>query len=259
MTISWWNFFIQLNQVPLLHIWLDAPESLTHAAATDAPVSAVAFWASQIRSRSPAVASEADAVAVLTLFYWSRAHLKWMQSALRCSVRPPRYHVSSLFLVVYVSLWVCFLFPHAFAVRFSMFQYMHSSFWRPVSRPLPRQPPSGSNRCGPSLTVRVPVQTEPVEKWRSGLSINPDCPLRFGSMVTTQPVWIERVVSGSPSRSPSRSIYRFIQGSRICSVLIVSYQHRVFSNHLCAFARWTVCNINTCGICVSPSIYGISA
>jgi len=41
---------------------------MTHAAGPEAAVSAVAFSASQIRSRSPAVASEADAVPLLTLF-----------------------------------------------------------------------------------------------------------------------------------------------------------------------------------------------
>ena len=50
-----------------LYIWCDAPELMTHAAGAGAPVSAVAFSANQIRSRSPAVASEADDVPLLTL------------------------------------------------------------------------------------------------------------------------------------------------------------------------------------------------
>ena len=40
---------------------------MTHAAGAEAAVSAVAFSASRIRSRSPAVASKADAVCLLTL------------------------------------------------------------------------------------------------------------------------------------------------------------------------------------------------
>jgi len=41
---------------------------MSHAAGVEDAASAVAFSASQIRSRSPAVASESDAVALLTLF-----------------------------------------------------------------------------------------------------------------------------------------------------------------------------------------------
>jgi hypothetical protein len=40
---------------------------MTHAAGAEAAVSAVAFLASKIRLRSPAVASEQDAVPLLTL------------------------------------------------------------------------------------------------------------------------------------------------------------------------------------------------
>jgi len=65
---------------------------------------------------------------------------------------------------------------------------------------------SVSNGSGPSLQVRVGVQTEPLPNWCSGLSINPNCPLGYSSMVNSQPVWSGRVVSGSPSGS----IYRFI-------------------------------------------------
>jgi len=67
-------------------------------------------------------------------------------------------------------------------------------------------PSSVSNGSGPSLWVRVRVQTKPLPNWRSESSINPNCLLGYGSMVNSQPVWIGRVVSGSPSGS----IYRFI-------------------------------------------------
>jgi len=39
-------------------------------------------------------------------------------------------------------------------------------------------PVSVSNGSGPSLRVRVRVQTEPLPNWRFGSSINPNCPLR---------------------------------------------------------------------------------
>jgi len=47
---------------------------------------------------------------------------------------------------------------------------------------------SVSNGSGPSLRVRVRVQTELLPNWRSGSSINPNCPLGYGSMVNSQPV-----------------------------------------------------------------------
>jgi hypothetical protein len=47
---------------------------------------------------------------------------------------------------------------------------------------------SVSNGSGPSLRVRVRVQTEPLPNWLSGSSINPNCPLGYGSMVNSQPV-----------------------------------------------------------------------
>jgi hypothetical protein len=62
---------------------------------------------------------------------------------------------------------------------------------------------SVSNGSGLPLRVRVWVQTEPLPNWRSGSSINPNCPLGYGSMVNSQPVRIGRVVR----RSPSGSIY----------------------------------------------------
>jgi len=81
------------------------------------------------------------------------------------------------------------------------------------SGPLPRCVGMGfgpmarvSNGSGPSLWVRVRVQTKQLPNWRSGSSINPNCPLGYVSMVNSQRVWIGWVVSGSPSGS----IYRFI-------------------------------------------------
>jgi hypothetical protein len=67
MTISSRSFFIELNVVRSLHIWRDALVSMTHAAGAEAWVSAVAFSAIPIKSRSPFVASEADGVPLLTL------------------------------------------------------------------------------------------------------------------------------------------------------------------------------------------------
>jgi len=50
---------------------------------------------------------------------------------------------------------------------------------------------------------------------------------RYSSILNGEAFWFGRVVGGSPSGS----IYRFISGSCISSVLIVSYQNRVFRNH----------------------------
>jgi len=47
---------------------------------------------------------------------------------------------------------------------------------------------SVSNGSGPSLRVRVRVQTGPLPNWRSGSSINPNSPLGYGSMVNSQPI-----------------------------------------------------------------------
>jgi len=47
---------------------------------------------------------------------------------------------------------------------------------------------SVSNGSGPSLRVRDRVQTEPLPNWRSGSSINLNCPLGYGSMVNSQPI-----------------------------------------------------------------------
>jgi len=48
--------------------------------------------------------------------------------------------------------------------------------------------PSVSNGSGPSLCVRVQVQTELLPNWWSGSSMNPNCQLRYRSMVHSQPV-----------------------------------------------------------------------
>jgi len=88
MTIGWRSFFIELNLVRSLHIWWDAPASMTHAAGAEAAARAVGLSASQIRSRSGAVVH--DAVPLLTLLHCSWARLKRMQSALKCPVRRQR-------------------------------------------------------------------------------------------------------------------------------------------------------------------------
>jgi len=63
---------------------------------------------------------------------------------------------------------------------------------------------SVSNGSWPSLWVRVRVQTEPLPNWRSGLSIKLNCQLGYGLIGNSQPIWIGRVVSGSPSGSIDR-------------------------------------------------------
>jgi len=120
----------------------------------------------------------------------------------------------------------------------------HSDCWteythwnRCVARCYTRGVSKGS---GPSLRVRVRIQTELLPNWCSQWSIDPNSPLGYGSMVNSQPVWIGWGVSGSIRGS----IYRYISGSCICSLLIVSYQNRVFSNQWCAFACCAVCNID---------------
>jgi len=45
--------------------------------------------------------------------------------------------------------------------------------------------PSVSNGSGPSLCIWVRVQTELLPNWRSGQSINPNCPLGYGSIVNS--------------------------------------------------------------------------
>jgi len=49
-------------------------------------------------------------------------------------------------------------------------------------------PGSVSNGSGLSLRVRVRVRTEPSPNWRSGTSINPNCPFGYGSIDFSLPV-----------------------------------------------------------------------
>jgi len=44
-----------------------------------------------------------------------------------------------------------------------------------------------SNSSGPSLRVRIWVQTKPLPNWRSRSAINPNSPLGYGSMGNSQP------------------------------------------------------------------------
>ena len=97
---------------------------------------------------------------------------------------------------------------------------------------------SVSNGSGPSLQVRVRVQPEPLLNRLSGLSINPNRQLGYGSIVNSQAVWIGLVVSGSHSGS----IHWFNEGSCFWSMWIVSYQNRVFNNQGYVFACFAACN-----------------
>jgi len=85
---------------------------------------------------------------------------------------------------------------------------------------------SVSNGSRVSLRVRVQVHTEPLPNWRSWFSIQPNRQSWYGSMEISQPVWIGRVVRGSPSGS----IYRFTLGSCWCSLIIVAYQNPIFNS-----------------------------
>jgi len=57
-----------------------------------------------------------------------------------------------------------------------------------IRRCLSSGPTSVSAGSGPSLQVRVRVESAPVPNWRSGSSLNPNCPHWYSSMVNTQPV-----------------------------------------------------------------------
>ena len=74
----------------------------------------------------------------------------------------------------------------------------------------------------------------------SGLSLYPNCQLGYSSMVISQPIWIGRVVIGSPSGS----INRFNEGSCFWSMWIVSYQNHVFNYQGYVFACCAACNID---------------
>jgi len=57
------------------------------------------------------------------------------------------------------------------------------------------------NGSGPFLRVRVCVRTAQLSNSLFGLWITPNHDCGYGSLVNSQPVWIEMGVSGSPSRS----------------------------------------------------------
>jgi len=104
--------------------------------------------------------------------------------------------------------------------------------------------PSDSYGCRPLFSVRIQLQTKPLPNWRSGLSIHPNHQLWNGWMAIYQPVSIGQVVSGSPSGS----ITRFIWGSCLCRVIIVSYQNRVCNSQQFIIPWFAVCNIDYFGI-----------
>ena len=66
--------------------------------------------------------------------------------------------------------------------------------------------PSVSNGSGPSNWDRVWVRAQMLANRRSGLSIHLKRQFGSGSMLISQPVWLGRVVSGSPSGSVCRFI-----------------------------------------------------
>jgi len=71
---------------------------------------------------------------------------------------------------------------------------------------LPFTKSSVSNSSRPWHQGQARVETEPLPNWRCWLSIYPSCQFGYSSMDISQPIWIGRVVS----RSPSGSICRFI-------------------------------------------------
>jgi len=113
---------------------------------------------------------------------------------------------------------------------------------------------SVSNSSRPSRWVRVQIQTEPLPNCRSGLPINLNLQLEYGSMMNSQPVWIGQVVSGSPSGF----IYRFnnprgfgvrnsilskscFQQPMISSCILCSLQYRLIWNQCCTFDILYLC------------------
>jgi len=78
--------------------------------------------------------------------------------------------------------------------------------FRPQPSRIKRSSSSVSNGSRTSLRARVHDQTNPLPNYRSGMSVKLNCPLGYGSIVNSWPVWIGRVVSWSHSGS----IYRFI-------------------------------------------------
>jgi len=114
---------------------------------------------------------------------------------------------------------------------------------------------SVSNGFGPSLQVQVQVQTVPLPKWRSGLSIHQNRQLGYHSMAISWPISIGLVVC----KSPSGSVYKFVLGSCCCHLIVVYYQNCTFDSQYYVFACFAVCDINYYGIRVFPSIYCIFA
>ena len=99
---------------------------------------------------------------------------------------------------------------------------------------------SVSKSCGQWLQIQVRVQPEPLPNWWARLSMNPNCQLGYGAMVNSQPVWIGRVVRGSPSGS----IHWFNWGSFFWNMWIVSYQHRILNNQGYVLACFAACIID---------------
>jgi len=94
-----------------------------------------------------------------------------------------------------------------------------------------------SNGSGPSLRVRVWVQTELSPKLWSGLSTHPNHQHRYRLMEISEPVWIGRVVSGSPSWTS----YTFIYGPcfavwKLCLIKIVYSMANNLFLHVLQFA-----------------------
>jgi len=108
---------------------------------------------------------------------------------------------------------------------------------------------SVSNGSGLSLRVKVRVQTEPLPNWWSGMWINPNRQIGYRSMVNFQPVRIAQVVSGLPSRSIYRFIWRLLFLQLVNSILSKSHfqqpiigcwvfcsvQYQLIWNLCCAF------------------------
>jgi len=97
-----------------------------------------------------------------------------------------------------------------------------------------------SNGSGPSLRVRVRVGTELVPDWRSGLWINPNSWLEYGSINISLPVWIVRVLSGLYSGSISKYIYH----ACLCDLIIVVNQNPLFDIQKSHFACFACCDID---------------
>jgi hypothetical protein len=108
----------------------------------------------------------------------------------------------NLLLTLHINHWIKYIW---LKMNFSAFcccpriHHFSLSVFQPVAV-------SVSNGSRPSLRVWVRVQTKLLPNWPSGTTMNLNCPLRYSCTVHSQPVWIGRVVSGSPSGS----MYRFI-------------------------------------------------